>query len=330
MPIVVGELLRYLSDVKSDAGTNGGRMSSVQIVSGVKNNLFPQIPQDELTAGVAARYRKHFIKVANDDDLPLNTTRIWMSEFTAGDDRVFIFPGTQRDVQSNLTGSERVYGAGNLNANVSAGGTTLDVALETGAGADEPFKDGDTVYISDGTNSEFITLESPGGVSYSVDLVTLTLDSPTTLQNGYLAATPTRVSAVIEAGTVETILDNVVETTTSGTFDENSVTLDNIGTVEQTWTLTFSDSLNFSVVGDVLGSVGSGDISTQFAPNNPDFTKPYFTIPTAVWGGTWANGETVVWQTHPAAYPLWAIQIIPAGSGSLSGNNPVYTLDGAG
>lgn len=53
-------------------------------------------------------------------------------------------------------------------------------------------------------------------------------------------------------------VDNWVETG-AGTYNESTypVLLDHIGTAEQTWTLTFTDATNFTVIGDTIGSVGS-------------------------------------------------------------------------
>jgi len=58
------------------------------------------------------------------------------------------------------------------------------------------------------------------------------------------------------------------------------------------------------------------------------FTKPYFTIPAAAWGGTWANGETVTFITHPASIPIWEKRVIPAGANSLAGNKRIIVVRG--
>ena len=128
-------------------------------------------------------------------------------------------------------------------------------------------------------------------------------------------------------------VDNWGESSTSGTYDEttNPPIVDHIGSVEQTWTITFSDATNFSCSGDTLGSVGSGSIGGgDFAPNNTDFSKPYFTLTdgTPPWGGTWAASETITFKTHPAAAAIWEKRTVPAGADSLSGNKVVVAISG--
>lgn len=104
--------------------------------------------------------------------------------------------------------------------------------------------------------------------------------------------------------------------------------LDHIGTAEQTWTLTFTDATNFTVVGDTIGSVGSGSRSADFAPSNGAVSKPYFTLRTAGWGGTWAAGNTIVWQTHPNAIPIWETRVVPASAASMAGNGITAVFEG--
>ena len=70
-------------------------------------------------------------------------------------------------------------------------------------------------------------------------------------------------------------------------------------------TFTFSDATNFNCVSDVYGSLGSGTVSGSFQPNNSVTGTPYLTIPAAAWGGTFANGDTVVCDMIPMMVPLW-------------------------
>ncbi len=150
----------------------------------------------------------------------------------------------------------------------------------------------------------------------------MTITVAETLANDYTVASGARVSSIYEAGDIECTMTGWTETSASGTYDESAhpPVLDNIGTIEQTWTLTFTDATHFSVSGDTVGSVGSGDTSTDFAPQNSDFSKPYFTLEAAGWGGTWTAGDTVVFTTHPAAIALWEKRVVPAGAASLSNN----------
>ena len=334
MPIQSNELRFYKATTVNDTASNGGRLSAVEIPDGVKNNVWPDVPQGERLAG-STKLRKVFIKVANDADIKLIDPRVFVETPTPGDDRVLLIPGTQTDTQGDLTGSERMYGAGNLDADVSAGATSLDVNCE--AAADAIFQDGDLIRISDkdgvddaSGNVEFIRLADPGGVSWNGDKASLTFADGQALLVGYAAAN-TRVASVIEPADVTAQVDGWTESSVAGTFDETGhpVITDSIGTVEQTWTITFSDATNFSCVGDTLGSAGGGSIGGgDFAPNNPDFSRPWFTLPNAGWGGTWASGDTLTFTTYPAAIPVWWKRIVPAGGNSLSADKVVVAITG--
>ena len=312
-------------------GSNGGRMSAVAMVSGVNNNIWPDVPQAERSAG-STTYRKLFYHVANDDDLSLLSVKAFIENFSPGDDTITMFAGTFEDTQADLTGAERQYGCGQLNATVLAGVTTIDVLVEDAAL--DLLQNGDTVRISDrddvdaAGNAEYVTLNA--ATTYAGDVATITFLEP--LANGYAAAN-TRVASVIELPDVLATVTAWAESAAGdGTFDEatSPLGLDHIGTISQAWTLTFTAATTFDVVGDIVGSVGSGDTGNDFSPNNPNHAKPYFNLLFAGWAGTWASGDTITFRTDPAALALWEKRIIPAGAGSLAGNSVSVAVDGAG
>lgn len=336
MTILSSELRIYKSTVITDTGTNGARMSSTEVVSGVSNNLFSNVFTADRVAGLTT-YRKCFCKVGNDADESLYYPQIWLDIVTTGDDWVIFFVGTNRDIQSGIAGTEHKYGCAPLHANVSAGAATLDVSVEDStlvSGNNAIFTVGDKFRITDmdtilGTgNEEIHTLTSVTPVSGTQ--VTLAF-SATTLANSYTTADDTRVMSIYEPSTVECSVDNWVETSAStGIYDESTypIVTDNIGTVEETWTLTFTSTTEFGVVGDTVGSVGTGDTSTNFAPSNAAFSKPYFTLDKDGWSLVWDTPDTVVFQTHPAAVPVWQYRVVPAGCGSLSGNKTCIVFGG--
>ena len=314
MAITAAELKLYGSTVVNDAATNGGRVSSNEVVDGIKHELFPALTDQERLDGIT-RNRKFGFKVANDDDIEGVSSHVFLEKITPGSSRIVLFKSANnaRDTQGDFTGSERLLGVGVLNADVLASVTVLVVDCEADSAADLVFQAGDTIFIGDGTNYEFLTIDA-GGVAWAGDTATITLTAGT--RRAYAAATPTIIAACINQSSVKTSFDNWVETTALGTYDEATYPLvgDNIGTIEQTWTLTFTDATNYSVAGDTVGSVGAGTIGGDFVPNNADFVKPYFTLLAAGFGGTWANGESIVFQTHMATIDGWARQITPAGA----------------
>lgn len=330
MPISASELKTYKAATNNDSASNGGIMTANEAVSGVAGNILPAVTQAELTNGVT-RYRKAFRKAANDADLALNNARAFVENFTPGDDRVLLFAGTQTDVQGDLTGSERRYGAGKLNSTVTAGATQIDVLME--AAADDAIQNGDTIRISDmadidaGTgNEEYRTVS--GAPTKAGDVYTITLDSA--LDNGYDAA-DTRVASLMSLGTVQGSYSGFTVTSAGdGAYDDtaNPVEIDHIGAIQEDITLTFTDATNFDIVGSVSGALGSGVISSDTAPTNSDVGKPYWTLRSAGFSGTWANGDTIEFTTSPAAAALWYEHIVPAGAASLTANQVVVVVDG--
>ncbi|MBF0108770.1 MAG: hypothetical protein HQL76_06305 [Magnetococcales bacterium] len=343
MPIENQQIKFMKSQTVSDAAGNGGRMSDLEAANGVKNNVWPDVPASERQNG-STKFRKIFIKVASPDNLMLKETRVFIQTPTPAGDRVVFFAGTQRDVQSEVSGIAQIqYGSGSLNAEVSAGASVITVNVEDPA--DAIFSPGQMIRISNKTSvedlegmEEFVSIDA---VTWNGNLATLTLAAGTTLTNAYLAADTTRVASVFEYGEVWAKTSNYALSTTSGTFGgwngsgSPPVTLteariaDHIAGIEQTWTLTIGYyGQDFQCVGDTVGPLGQGQMAEPFAPNNPAHSRPYFTLPPSFWGGSWQNGEVVSFTTHPAAIPIWEKRIIPPGTDSLAGDRVVIGVAG--
>lgn len=329
MSIQAAEIKKFRSAVVGSGASNGGVMSASEVVSGVSSNLFPSATLDERTAG-AIQFRKMFMKVDNAENLTLISPRVWQDTNTVGDDRLTFCEATQRNAQGQLTGAEDYYGVGKLHLSVLAGATSIQV--ETESGLKTIFRDGDLIRISDKTNPMLAGNEQwvriSGVPTVFADLVTINLATP--LAAGY-AANATRVASVLEVADVKTSCSTPTTTSVAGavTVGAGDLVGDNIGTVEQTWTLTFTSPSNFTIAGDLLGYSGAGTIATLTSPLNPGNGKPYFTLKAEAFGGTFTAGDTVVFSTHPASIPLFLERVIPAGAAAVSGSNTAsFYVDG--
>lgn len=331
MSIVRADLKVFASALISDASSNGGRMSANELVSGVVGNVFPNASDAERTAG-SNKFRKVFFKNSEDttpQGLQLSNSYVYVENYTPGDDDVMLALGTQVDDQGTFTGgSPDYYGAGQLDDDISAGATELDVAVHDGSII--VFRDGDTIRISDrtdvddtGGNEVFATISGTPVVNANV--VTITVSAPI---GPAFAAASTRVASVLDLGNLVGSYDNFVITSSAGTYDDEQIQLDNEGTIEDSWTITFVNGTSYNVSGAVTGSVGSGNTTTDFAPTNSAFGKPYFTLPSAGWGGVYQAGDTVEFDTHPAAGPVWLRRQIPAGIDSITGNLAIIVFEG--
>lgn len=336
MAILQAELKLYRSETVNDTDAqNGGVMSINEAASGVANNLLPDVSEAERSAGIT-RYRKGFYKVENDADLALTSPRIFIPFNTDANDMVSFYPGTQDDTQAATTASTPAqYGCGQLNASISVAATTLNVAVEDWSES-EIFRNGDLVRISDqtyvgdpGGSEEFVTLT---GVTPVGNIITLVWSGG--LTNGY-TDTETKVSSVYEpaASIVASTDATYTLSTVSGTYNEGAYPIegDNIGGVYDNWTLTFDSPYTggFEVIGSNTGPIGTGNITTDFTPLNPNFSgKNYFILRSAGWGGSWLADETMQFTTQPAAEPLWFKQVVPPSATVTAGNSFEIAIDG--
>lgn len=312
----------------SDLGTNGGRITSTVIPDGVKNSIFPNVSEAQRIAGLT-RYRKVGIHIANDADLALMDGKVFVQTPTPGGDSITFFPATPTDTQSDLSGSERVYGAGTLFAPINVGASTIEVATE-GAALDM-FRDGDTIRISDkadvsaGTGNEEFHVIS-GAPVYDGDKATITIAG--TLAYGYSDADTVVSSVMPLMEPVKAHVDNILVTSPSGGGFSGEIQGDGIGSVDETITLAFTSPTDFDISGSYSGNLGAGSTATDTAPNNIRFNKPLFVIPSAGFTGSFNTGDTITFDVHSAHIFLWYKLTVPAGVGSLDGN--VFSLGIAG
>ncbi|MBF0126639.1 MAG: hypothetical protein HQM02_05445 [Magnetococcales bacterium] len=345
MPIESNQIKFMKSHSVNDTASNGGRMSDVEAANSVKNNLWPDVPASERAAG-SIRFRKLFIKIASPDNLILRDARVFIQTPTPAGDRVVFFAGTQRDVMANVSGVAQIqYGTGMLNADVAIGASVITVNVEDPD--DTIFRPGQMIRLSNKTSvhdlthsEDFIRIAStPGSVTWNGSLATLTLAAGATLANAY-PPSDTLVASVLEAGDIIARTDSWGLATSAGRLGgwngagtppatlADLQMVDSIAGIEQTWTLIFTSASAFSCVGDTVGQVGGGSILEDFAPNNPAYSRPYFTIPASLFGGIWAAGNALTFTTHPAALPIWEKRVVPPGTDSLSGNRVTIGLCG--
>lgn len=315
------------SELKLRPAFANGRMGTAEIVGGTLNSVFGRITRAMRISGHDETI-KLFWHLAHAGTVEATTCLTWLGQTTPGTGtRVVLIGGaTQRNVAGDLTGAERRYGVGKLHTAVAITDTTLVVDGEPGSGADEIFTAGDTLWISDGVHEEFVEI-AVDGVAWSTDQATLTLSAGLTY--AYDSATPTYIAACLPTATVVATADNEVAVG-DFTFDSGGtdpIQVDGIGTVEQTWVLTFSGATTFSVLGDTVGSLGAGATNADFTPINPANGAKYFTLPAAAWGGTPESGDTFTFQTHPASIPFFALREVAVDAPAESGDGTTFNLD---
>jgi len=318
MSIAKSDIEFFKATNNNDTAGNGGRISTTQITDNSLNNGSPNISSAERIAGLT-RYRKEFLRNKNTSDLTMYSGEIWIGTRSTSDDYYQLKEGTDTDVQSAAEAYANWCGAGLLGAAAGSGESSIEVDYGAASGV----WDGAPVHIDDGANEVDLTVN--GAPSWIGNTATLTLSAVL----GYnFSATTTVVSTIVALDQVKTATGSWVETSTSGTYDETTypVTIYNVGTVTDSWTLTFTDATNFSVTGTNTGSVGSGDINTDFQPANS--SSYYFLIDKDGWAGTWAAGDTVTFTTTHAGKSYWVKEVVPAAIASYSNNTVVLDWRG--
>jgi len=304
--IIESELLLRYAKLRTDTPSNGGLMSKDAVTSGARQNFLRDWTLAEVAAG-ATQYRKFFAHVANADAAALVQAGVHLLGPSSADDRITLFAGTSADTQSTLSAAPTEYGAGTLQTSVAAGATTLSVVLEDAG--QTIFRTGDQICILGDGNEEY---HDGVVVAKNAGVVTVTLASGDMLGHAYGAGAA--VASVLPLGTIQATIGAPTKTTVAGTIDATKITPDAIGGIDQTVTLTLTSPTSFTVVSDVLGSLGAGTISAVCAPTNADFSRPYFTIAQTAFGGSWAAGEIVRFATVAAAKAVWIKGVLPAGA----------------
>ena len=333
MPILDNEIVWRPAALMSDVTPtqNGGRMSFAQLVSGVKNNLFPDVSQAERLAG-AVKWRKAFIHINSAQDTALLNVRLFLDALTPAGDFVIFQTGTQTDTEDQIAG--RPYGIGTLQLAVGNGATQIQVACEHNAeyASLQPFRIGDLVRVSDrpstggAGNEEWVTLS---GVSYGADFAVLDLAAP--LANSY-DTTSTLVSGVLQQASVVGNGANFALSSVGGGFDSVTVgnwVVHNRGAIDEHWTLVLNGPTSFTVSGMSVGTLPqAGSTTADFSPSNPATGTPYFTLKASGWGGSFQAGEQATFDTTPATVPIWYRRQVPAGTFSLANDYASLAIHG--
>lgn len=94
---------------------------------------------------------------------------------------------------------------------------------------------------------------------------------------------------------------------TSAKYDDKNYpfALTNKGCIAQRWCIKFTSATEFDVIGESLGVIASGAITSNCAPLNPATGVPYFTIDYRGWGIGWATSNCLRFDTSAANAPLW-------------------------
>lgn len=103
-----------------------------------------------------------------------------------------------------------------------------------------------------------------------------------------------------------------------------SVVVTNTGAITERWVVQFTGASTFQVIGEHVGVIAVGNITTDCAPINPASGDPYFSIPALGWGSGWAAGNILRFNTIGALFPVWISRTIQ--QGPATSQNDSFTV----
>lgn len=130
-----------------------------------------------------------------------------------------------------------------------------------------------------------------------------------------------RVSILFDQATWDAVsyLDAVYGSVAPGTYNDilAALVVTNKGAVTEKWALRFTNTTTFDVIGEHVGTISSGNITTDTSPLNPATGSPYFTIKGIGWGSGWSVGNVLRFNTVGALFPVWIVRTIQQGPESV-------------
>lgn len=112
--------------------------------------------------------------------------------------------------------------------------------------------------------------------------------------------------------------DDLIGSGTTAEYNSNlaPVGTRNDGAVTERWALIFTNTTTVRVVGEAVGEVAVLPIASDIAPINPATGQPYFTLLASGWGGGWAAGNVLRFNTYGAGAPVWIARTVRQGEGT--------------
>lgn len=324
MAIQSSDIVCHKAQTMNQTSSTGGKMSNVTVANNVIGAVVDDITEAERSAGATRKY-KLFYKVGNSEGRTYQNALLFLGYPLEGDCVASAIAGNFTDVWSDVSAG-RKYGCANLKAATSIAVDATSAVVNTQGASFAHFQTGDTVAITDQLDPTDITghveFKTLTNVAWNGDEATLTFD--TGAKYAYAssrvlsgATIKTRIASCLSYGNVLGSLTVTDKVSAAGTYDATKVTVDSIAGITQTFTFTFDSATTFNVAGDTLGSLAAGSTSSNYAPQNGDYSRPYLTVAPSFWTGTWASGNSVKINTNPCAMPIWVYLNIPSGADAM-------------
>lgn len=292
--------------------------------------ILPDITPAERLAGIT-RMRKVFVRNMNASNEVLYNPKIFLKNPSPSGDIISLKKATVTDTQGTNSAT-RHYGACVVTANaISAGASSFAVTLERSD--HNPFVTGDTIVIMQ-LNAETLAIEDYEyhnniTVTASGTTGTITLETGDQVMKNY-TGTVTAASVITNSRALAPEYTNPNVNSAAGTYTFSSTNLygDNIGTDDDTIVLTFTSPTAFTAASSLFGSLGAGNITSDFAPVNTAYSRPRFTLKKNGFGGVFVAGDTISFELISASFAVFFVDTVPAGISSYKGNKVGFSTTG--
>lgn len=123
-----------------------------------------------------------------------------------------------------------------------------------------------------------------------------------------------------------TYKDAPVGNSATATFSKAQypITVTNRGAITERWIVRFTNTTAFEILGENVGVIATGNVTTDCAPLNPATQVPYFTIPALGWGAGWVAGNVMRINTVGAMFPVWVVRTVQQGPETVTDDS--FTL----
>ncbi|NKC21569.1 hypothetical protein CWC29_022595 [Pseudoalteromonas sp. S4498] len=91
------------------------------------------------------------------------------------------------------------------------------------------------------------------------------------------------------------------------------IELSNLGTIAQRWAIVFTSTTAFYVVGEHVGTIYNGDITSDCTPINANAGSPFFVLRKEAFGAGLNPGEAFLFETTTASKPVMLTRSVSPG-----------------
>lgn len=301
----------YKSTNNSDRPLNGGCISSHE-ASKTSFEYFDNLETK------AVEHKKLFVKLVDEKCQLIKNTRIFIKNPGFLGDFVTLSYGNEIDTQNDLHPDREQYGVGMLVNNLKKDDFEIVVRISFhGDIIPRIFRSRDLIYISkinesSDNSGKFVRISQNHPVTWDGNLAKITTENPISMD---FKIGRTTISSVLEPGDLQAEVyginvksKNDVRSSFAELF---TVNLYNSTSVDQKWTLTFKNHLEYSCLGECFGgkSVGKtvdGNIMSVFEPIDKDTGNKFFRL-SPFFGNNEKlyEGDQITFYTNSPSKSFW-------------------------